>query len=135
MRTVARSLTPDPPQIRYATSGRSIAILFLNVGVLRALGPILHVRNSSFGEVRSGEVRFAADIPARSVGGRGKSADFVLVSGIPALLCAAASEDLGGQRDLPRDIWMLGSRGVDFLLKLNCMGRYVSSVVSFGKER
>ena len=83
-----------------------------------------------FGDGRTGNVCFAADI---TVGIAGTAATFtalVLDAEIPALLRNGAIA-LAGQLDFVRNSLTLGSRGIEIPLQVNAMGHYVLSVVNF----
>ena len=83
-----------------------------------------------FGDSRIGDVRYASDIKVGTPGSSGAVAAFVLEADVAALLRAGALEALGGQLDSARDALTIRNYGVDILLKVNEMGRYVLSVIS-----
>ena len=101
--------------------------------MFRALRPLLHVHDSSLAIVAW--VRCGADNPVGISGGRRDFAAFALEADIPVPLRRGALAALGGQLDSPRDIFALREQGGDFLLELNCMGRYVLSAAFFGGKR
>ena len=74
-------------------------------------------------------------MPVGLAGRREEYAAFLLEAEIPALLREVALEDLGAQLEFPRKISTLRERGAYIPLKLNRMGHYALSAVSFGEER
>ena len=67
-------------------------------------------------------------------GERGEFAAFLTSTDIPASARKEAIESLGGRLDIARNISDLVWWGIDVLLKVNGMGRYVLNVVPFGNK-
>ena len=66
-------------------------------------------------------------------GRRDVSAAFALDAESPAFLRKGALEALGAQLDFEKDVLSFTRHGATAPLKVNEMGRYISSVVEFGK--
>ena len=75
----------------------------------------------------------AADIRVGIAGRRGVSAAFALDAESPAFLRKGALEALGAQLDFEKDVLSLTRHGATAPLKVNEMGRYILSVVEFGR--
>ena len=84
-----------------------------------------------FGDGRTGNVCFAADIAAGCAGAKGAFTAFALDADIPALLCEKALEAPAGQLDFARSTLTLGSRGFGITPKVNAVGHHILSVVDF----
>ena len=70
-----------------------------------------------FGDGRTGNVCFAADITVGIAGAKGAFTAFALDADIPALLCKGASEALAGQLDFARSTLTLGPEALKYLSK------------------
>ena len=84
-----------------------------------------------FGDGRTGNVCFAADITEGTAGAKGALTAFALDADIPALLRKGALEALAGQLDFARNTLILGSRGIGIPHRVNAMGHYILSVDDF----
>ena len=88
----------------------------------------------TFGGGRVGEVGNAADLKVGIARRRGAFTAFVLGEHNPALLRKGAPEALGGQLDLDVEIRTIRKHRADIPQQVNELGRYVLSVVAFGKR-
>ena len=78
-------------------------------------------------------MKHAADTKGGIAACKGAFAAFVLDAEIPALLRKGSSEALGAQLDFEEGALSLMIHGALAPLEVNATGRYISSVVEFGK--